>query len=82
LRSGIWRTLDAAPRRAALEGTAEAIRSNLSVIEGDLAKLDAVEQVRVALAMEVQRLRLKWIAIELEPLGVPVSAVAAAGAAC
>jgi DNA-binding PadR family transcriptional regulator len=71
LRSGIWRTLDAAPRRAALEGTAEAIRSNLTVIEGDLAKLDAVEQARVALAMEVQRLRLKWIAIELGEVQKP-----------
>jgi len=68
LRSGIWRTLDAASRRDALERTARAIEGNLAVIERDLPKLDAVEGARVELSIQLQQLRLRWIADQLAQL--------------
>lgn len=71
LRSGIWRTLDITRRRTALESTAKAIEQNLTVIEGNRDKLDPVEGARVDLSIELQRLRLRWIAVELEEAEQP-----------
>lgn len=66
LRSGIWRTLPDAERRAVLERVAAEIRRDLAPEGADSA--DLVERTRDELAVRLQRTRLDWIVDELEAL--------------
>jgi DNA-binding PadR family transcriptional regulator len=65
LRSGIWRTLSDAKRKAALEKIAMEIQRNVDFLNSYIRDLDGIEVTRVQLSIDVQMLRLRWITSEL-----------------
>lgn len=65
LRSGIWDLLPGDERRSALQATADAIRSNVTLLRNYQAGLDGVEAARVELSLRIQAVRLDWISERL-----------------
>ena len=65
LRSGIWRTMSSTKRSAVLQSISTEIQRNIDFLEEYVHSLDGIEMTRVQLSIELQTLRLKWIANEL-----------------
>lgn len=62
LRAGIWALLPVGRRAAAMKDAGDAIRRNIAYLQTYLSTLDEVEAERVRLSLEIQHLRLRYLA--------------------
>ena len=62
LRSGIWLELNIEQRDRLFYGLRNEIRTSLAALEEDMDSADNIERVRLALAVRIQRARLRILA--------------------
>lgn len=61
LRAGLWRRLPEARRRAQVETLRAALETRLAELEARSGEFDELEQTALQLAIELERLRLRWL---------------------
>lgn len=61
LRAGLWQRLPADRRRAQLEAVRTALQARLAELEVRSGEFDALEQAAIQLAIELGRVRLRWL---------------------
>ena len=61
-RAPEWLILDGAARERMLEGLARTLQARCRALKRDMAKADRIARAQLALELDLQRARLRWIA--------------------